>query len=141
MTKAIEKFDAAQPAGERMAEQAKKARETRTEKGVVKKVRVRLREKSKASAVSRLVRVAKDRGKGNRKLYLIKLMLYSLKPIGRIIRGKKNNGLTYYPMFDSGKPRDANIRAGEFIETLTNRTVTKQQEKPMFNKTTDVSKN
>lgn len=31
--KAIEKYDTAQPAGERMAEQAKKAREARTEKG------------------------------------------------------------------------------------------------------------
>ena len=32
-------------------------------------------------------------------------------------------------MFDSGRSRDANIRAGIFVETLTNRTVTKQQGK------------
>ena len=127
---AIEKYDAAQPAGERMAERAQKAREGKT----VKRARVRLNEKSKASAISRLVRVARERGIGDRKLYSIKFMLYSLEPIGRIIRGKTINGLTYYPMFDSGKSRDANIRAGKFVETLTNRTVTKQQEKPMFKK-------
>ena len=132
--KKIEKYDTAQPAGERMAEQAKKAREARTEKGVVKKVRVRLREKSKASAISRLVKVARDRGIGNRKLYSIKYMLYSLEPIGRIVRGKRINGLIYYPMFEGGRNKEANIRVGEFIETLTNRTVTKQQEKPMFKK-------
>ena len=31
-------------------------------------------------------------------------------------------------------PRQASIKVGEFVETLTNRTVTKQQEKPMFKK-------
>ena len=132
--KAIEKYDTAQPAGERMAEQAKKAREARTEKGVVKKVRVRLREKSKASAISRLVKASRDRGIGNRKLYSIEFMLYSLEPIGAIVRGKKINNLIYYPMFERGRPRQASIKVGEFIETLTNRTVTKQQEKPMFKK-------
>ena len=129
--KAIEKYDTAQPAGERMAEQAKKAREARTEKGVVKKVRVRLREKSKASAISRLVKASRDRGIGNRKLYSIEFMLYSLEPIGAIVRGKKINNLIYYPMFERGRPRQASIKVGEFIETLTNRTVTKQQEKPI----------
>ena len=48
--KAIEKYDTAQPAGERMAEQSRKAREART----VKNARVRLREKTKALAISRL---------------------------------------------------------------------------------------
>lgn len=131
---AIEKYDTAQPAGERMAENARKAREARTEKGVVKKVRVRLREKSKASAISRLVKVAKNRGIGNRKLYSVEFMLYSLEPIGAIVRGKKINNLIYYPMFERGRPRQASIRVGEFVETLVNRTVTKQQEKPMFKK-------
>ena len=61
-------------------------------------------------------------------------MLYSLEPIGAIVRGKKINNLIYYPMFERGRPRQASIKVGEFIETLTNRTVTKQQEKPMFKK-------
>ena len=69
-------------------------------------------------------------------------MLYSLEPIGAIVRGKKINNLMFenYPMFERGRPRQASIKVGEFIETLTNRTVTKQQEKPMFKKTHDVSK-
>ena len=37
-------------------------------------------------------------------------------------------------MFEGGIPRQASIKVGEFVETLTNRTVTKQQEKPMFKK-------
>ena len=128
--KAIEKYDTAQPAGERMAERAQKAREGKT----IKNVRVRLREKTKASAISRLVRQARERGIGNRKIYSIEFMLYSLEPIGAIVRGKKINGLIYFPMFERGRPRQASIKVGEFIETLVNRTVTKQQEKPMFKK-------
>jgi len=128
--KAIDKYDTAQPAGERMADRAKKAREGKT----VNNVRVRLREKTKASAISRLVRQARERGIGNRKLYSIEFMLYSLEPIGAIVRGKKISNLIYYPMFERGGPRQASIKVGEFIETLTNRTVTKQQEKPMFKK-------
>ena len=111
--KAIDKYDTAQPAGERMADRAKKAREGKT----VNNVRVRLREKTKASAISRLVRQARERGIGNRKLYSIEFMLYSLEPIGAIVRGKKISNLIYYPMFERGGPRQASIKVGEFIET------------------------
>ena len=87
---AIEKYDTAQPAGERMAERAQKAREGKT----VKNVKIRLNEKTKASAISRLVRQARQRGIGNRKVYTVEFMLYSLEPIGAIVRGKKINNLT-----------------------------------------------
>ena len=126
----IEQYEASKPAGERMADRAQKAREGRQ----IKNVRIRLREKTKASAISRLVREARQRGIGNRKIYSIEYMLYSLEPIGAIVRGKKINNLIYFPMFERGRPRQASIKAGAFIETLTNRTVTKQQEKPMFKK-------
>ena len=128
--KKVEKYETSKPAGERTAQNAQKAREGKQ----IKNVRVRLREKTKASAISRLVRQARERGIGNRKLYSIEFMLYSLEPIGAIVRGKKINNLIYYPMFERGRPRQASIKVGEFIETLTNRTVTKQQEKPMFKK-------
>ena len=128
--KAVEKYQSTTPVGERMAGRAEKAGDAKK----VKDVRKIITEKSKASAVSRMMKVAKQRGIGNRKYYSIKFMLYSLEPIGRIIRGKKINGLVYYPMFDGGKPRGASIRVGEFIETVVNRTVTKQFEKPMFKK-------
>ena len=128
--KKIESFETAKPVGERMADRAEKARDAKK----VRDVRKRITEKSKASAVSRLLNISKSRGIGNRKYYSIQYMLYSLEPIGRIIRGKKINGLVYYPMFDGGKPREASIKVGEFIETVVNRTVTKQFEKPMFKK-------
>ena len=126
----MEQYNQSQPAGERTAQNAQKAREGKT----VKNVRIRLREKTKASAISRLVRQARERGIGNRKIYTVEFMLYSLEPIGAIVRGKKINGLIYFPMFERGRPRQASIKVGEFIETLVNRTVTKQQEKPMFKK-------
>ena len=128
--KKVAKYEASTPAGERMADRAQKAREGRQ----IKNVRIRLREKTKASAISRLVKQARERGIGNRRYYSIKFMLYSLEPIGAIVRGKKINNLIYFPMFERGIPREASIRAGEFVETLVNRTVTKQQEKPMFKK-------
>ena len=128
--KVIEKYETAQPAGERMAKQAEKARDARK----VKDVRRRITEKTKASAVSRLFRKAREAGIGNRKLYTVEYMLYSLEPIGRIIRGKKIHNLIYFPMFEGGKNRHANIRVGEFIETMAKRTVTKQHEKPLFKK-------
>ena len=47
-------------------------------------------------------------------------MLYSMDPIGSIVRGKRINNIIYYPMFEGGRAREAHIRAGDFIETLTN---------------------
>ena len=89
-----------------------------------------MREKTKASAVSRLIKQAQLRGVGNRKLYSVEFMLYSREPIGSIVRGRKINNLIYYPMFERGRPRQASIKADQVVETLTNRIVTKQQEKP-----------
>ena len=100
----------------------------------MKNVRIRLREKTKASAVSRLIKSARERGIGSRNIYSIDFMLYSLNPIGGIVRGKRINNRIYFPMFERGRTRQANIRAVEFVETLANRTITKQGEKPMFKK-------
>ena len=61
-------------------------------------------------------------------------MLYSTEVIGEIKRGKKINGLAYYPMFSKGQSRIANLKVDAFIETLVKRTITKQFEKPLFRK-------
>ena len=129
--KAVEKYESATPAGERMAKTAEKAREAKT----IKKVKVRLTGKTKASLASRLVRIARERGIGNkRKSYSVEYMLYSTEVIGEIKRGKKINGLAYYPMFSKGQSRIANLKVDAFIETLVKRTITKQFEKPLFRK-------
>ena len=129
--KSIEKYESATPAGERMAKTAEKAREGKT----IKKVKVRLTGKTKASLASRLVRIARERGIGNkRKSYSVEYMLYSTEVIGEIKRGKKINGLAYYPMFSKGQSRIANLKVDAFIETLVKRTITKQFEKPLFRK-------
>ena len=129
--KKIETYESATPAGERMAKTAEKAREGK----VVKKVKVRLTGKTKASLASRLVRIARERGIGNkRKSYSVEYMLYSTEVIGEIKRGKKINGLAYYPMFSKGQSRIANLKVDAFIETLVKRTITKQFEKPLFRK-------
>ena len=129
--KAVEKYESATPAGERMAKTAEKAREGK----VVKKVKVRLTGKTKASLASRLVRIARERGIGNkRKSYSVEYMLYSTEVIGEIKRGKKINGLAYYPMFSKGQSRIANLKVDAFIETLVKKTITKQFEKPLFRK-------
>ena len=96
---------------------------------------MRLRQKTKASLASRLVRIARERGIGNkRKSYSVEYMLYSTEVIGEIKRGKKINGLAYYPMFSKGQSRIANLKVDAFIETLVKRTITKQFEKPLFRK-------
>ena len=129
--KAVEKYEAQEPITERMRATAEKAREGKT----IKKVKVRLTTKSKASLASRLVRIARERGIGNkRKSYSVEYMLYSTEVIGEIKRGKKINGLAYYPMFSKGQSRIANLKVDAFIETLVKRTITKQFEKPLFRK-------
>ena len=129
--KAVEKYEAQEPITERMRVTAEKAREGKT----IKKVKVRLTGKTKASLASRLVRIARERGIGNkRKSYSVEYMLYSTEVIGEIKRGKKINGLAYYPMFSKGQSRIANLKVDAFIETLVKRTITKQFEKPLFRK-------
>ena len=129
--KAVEKYEAQEPITERMRATAEKAREGKT----IKKVKVRLTGKTKASLASRLVRIARERGIGNkRKSYSVEYMLYSTEVIGEIKRGKKINGLAYYPMFSKGQSRIANLKVDAFIETLVKRTITKQFEKPLFRK-------
>ena len=129
--KRIEKYEDKEPIAERMRATAGKAREAKK----VKHVRVRLRQKTKASLASRLVRIARERGIGNkRKSYSVEYMLYSTEVIGEIKRGKKINGLAYYPMFSKGQSRIANLKVDAFIETLVKRTITKQFEKPLFRK-------
>ena len=129
--KRIAKSEAQEPITERMRATAEKAREGKT----IKKVKVRLTGKTKASLASRLVRIARERGIGNkRKSYSVEYMLYSTEVIGEIKRGKKINGLAYYPMFSKGQSRIANLKVDAFIETLVKRTITKQFEKPLFRK-------
>ena len=129
--KRIEQYEAQEPITERMRATAEKAREGKT----IKKVKVRLTGKTKASLASRLVRIARERGIGNkRKSYSVEYMLYSTEVIGEIKRGKKINGLAYYPMFSKGQSRIANLKVDAFIETLVKRTITKQFEKPLFRK-------
>ena len=129
--KRIEKYEDKEPIAERMRATAEKAREGKT----IKKVKVRLTGKTKASLASRLVRIARERGIGNkRKSYSVEYMLYSTEVIGEIKRGKKINGLIYYPMFSKGQSRIANLKVDAFIETLVKRTITKQFEKPLFRK-------
>ena len=88
--KAVEKYEDKEPITERMRETAGKAREAKK----IKNVRVRFRQKTKASLASRIVRIARERGIGNkRKSYSVEYMLYSTEVIGEIKRGKKINGL------------------------------------------------
>ena len=129
--KRIAKSEAQEPITERMRATAEKAREGKT----IKKVKVRLTGKTKASLASRLVRIARERGIGNKRTsYSVEYMLYSTEVIGEIKRGKKINGLAYYPMFSKGQSRIANLKVDAFIETLVKRTITKQFEKPLFRK-------
>ena len=85
--KAVEKYENTEPITERMRATAEKAREGK----IVKRVKVRLTGKTKASLASRLVRIARERGIGNkRKSYSVEYMLYSTDIIGEIKRGKKS---------------------------------------------------
>ena len=136
--KAVEKYESAIPAGERMAKTAEKAREAKT----IKKVRVRLTGKTKASVASRLSRAVANRGFGQQKSYSIKYMLFTTNegavdgiPTKKVKPAFKVDGMPYFPLFagrDASKY--ANIKATPFIETLVNRKITKQRDTPLFKK-------
>ena len=136
--KAVEKYEAQEPITERMAKTAEKAREAKT----IKRVRVRLTGKTKASVASRLSRAVASRGFGQQKSYSIKYMLFTTNegavddvPLKKIKPAFKVDGMPYFPLFagrDASKY--ANIKATPFIETLVNRKITQQRDKPLFKK-------
>ena len=136
--KAVEKYEAQEPITERMAKTAEKAREAKT----IKKVRVRLTGKTKASVASRLSRAVANRGFGTQKSYSIKCMLFTTNegavddiPTKKVKPAFKVDGMPYFPLFagiDASKY--ANIKATPFIETLVNRKITQQRDKPLFKK-------
>ena len=135
--KAVEKYESATPAGERMAKTAEKAREAKT----IKKVRVRLTGKTKASVASRLSRAVANRGFGNQKSYSIKYMLFTTNegavdgvPTKKVKPAFKVDGMPYFPLFAGKEFKHANIKATPFIETLVNRKITQQRDKPLFKK-------
>ena len=135
--KRIEKYEAQQPITERMAKTAEKAREAKT----IKKVRVRLTGKTKASVASRLSRAVASRGFGNQKSYSIKYMLFTTNegavdgvPTKKVKPAFKIDGMPYFPLFAGKEFKHANIKATPFIETLVNRKITQQRDKPLFKK-------
>ena len=135
--KAVEKYESATPAGERMAKTAEKAREGK----VIKKVRVRLTGKTKASVASRLSRAVANRGFGNQKSYPIRYMLFTTNegavdgiPTKKVKPAFKVDGMPYFPLFAGKDFKQANIKATPFIETLVNRKITQQRDKPLFKK-------
>ena len=135
--KAVEKYESATPAGERMAKTAEKAREGK----VIKKVRVRLTGKTKASVASRLSRAVANRGFGNQKSYSIRYMLFTTNegavdgiPTKKVKPAFKVDGMPYFPLFAGKDFKQANIKATPFIETLVNRKITQQRDKPLFKK-------
>ena len=135
--KAVEKYEAQQPITERMAKTAEKAREAKT----IKKVRVRLTGKTKASVASRLSRAVANRGFGNQKSYSIRYMLFTTNegavdgiPTKKVKPAFKVDGMPYFPLFAGKDFKQANIKATPFIETLVNRKITQQRDKPLFKK-------
>ena len=135
--KRIAKSEAQEPITERMRATAEKAREGK----VIKKVRVRLTGKTKASVASRLSRAVASRGFGNQKSYSIKYMLFTTNegavdgiPTKKVKPAFKVDGMPYFPLFAGKEFKHANIKATPFIETLVNRKITQQRDKPLFKK-------
>ena len=135
--KRIAKSEAQEPITERMRATAEKAREGK----VIKKVRVRLTGKTKASVASRLSRAVANRGFGNQKSYSIKYMLFTTNegavdgvPTKKVKPAFKIDGMPYFPLFAGKEFKHANIKATPFIETLVNRKITQQRDKPLFKK-------
>ena len=134
--KAIEKYESATPITERMKATAEKAREGK----VVKNLRTRLREKTKASAVSRLVRKARERGFGKSDSYSISYMLFTAWDDDSNYNKSKSdhrkalrmafsvNGIKYYPLHPREGNRFASIKTTPFIESIVGRKITGQKE-------------
>ena len=135
--KAIQKYEEKQPITERMAKTAEKARDAKT----VKNVRVRLRQKTKASVASRLSRAVANRGFGQKKSYSLRYMLFTTNegavdgiPTKKVKPAFKVDGMPYFPLFAGKEFKHANIKSTPFIETLVNRKITEQKDKPLFKK-------
>ena len=134
--KSIQKYESATPITEKLAKNAEKARETKK----VSNVKVRLREKTKASAVSRLVRKAKERGFGKTHTYSVSYMLFTSfdddsnynknNEMGRraLRQAFTVNGLKYFPINPKEGHRTANIKTTPFIETVVRKKITTQKE-------------
>ena len=140
--KSIEKFEAQEPITERMKATAEKARQGKIDKKV-KTVRTRIVGKTKASVASRLTRAVANRGFGNQKSYSIRYMLFTTNegavdgvPTKKVKPAFKVDGTPYFPLFAGKEFKQANIKATPFIETLVNRKITQQRDKPLFKKVT-----
>ena len=130
--KSIQKYESATPITEKLAKNAEKARETKK----VSNVKIRLREKTKASAVSRLVRKAKERGFGKTHTYSVSYMLFTTqdhisnynddKELKKIVmrRAFTDDGIDFFPINPKEGPRHANIKTTPFIETIVRRKIT-----------------
>ena len=138
--KRIEKYEAQEPITERMKATAEKARQGKIDKKV-KTVRTRIVGKTKASVASRLTRAVANRGFGNQKSYSIRYMLFTTNegavdgiPTKKVKPAFKVDGMPYFPLFAGKEFKHANIKATPFIETLVNRKITQQRDKPLFKK-------
>ena len=135
--KAVEKYEALEPITERMKATAEKAREAKT----IKKVRVRLTGKTKASVASRQSRAVPNRGFGQQKLYSIRYMLFTVHegavdgiPTKTVKPAFKVDGMPYFPLFAGKEFKHATIKVTPFIETLVDRKITQQRDKPLAKK-------
>ena len=143
--KAVDKYEEKEPVSEKQQQALQKAREAKkvkTDDRKVANVRTRLREKTKASAVSRLVRKAKERGFGKSHTYSVFFMLFThwddesnytgerRKQVMRVAFTK--NGAKYYPINPRGQY--ATIKTTPFIESILKRKITKTEDEALFNK-------
>ena len=150
--KAVEKYEEKEPVSEKQQQALQKAREAKkvkTDDRKVANVRTRLREKTKASAVSRLVRKAREKGFGKTNTYSVGYMFFTtadrdgdpdedrdekIKRIQNRKTGFKVNGTQYFPLNPRDGVRNASIKTTPFIESVVNRKITKKFDKNLFKK-------
>ena len=129
--KAVEKYEEKKPVSEKQQQalqKARKAKKVKTDDRKVANVRTRLREKTKASAVSRLVRKAKERGFGKSHTYSVFFMLfttwddesnYTGERRKQVMKVAFTRGMKYYPLDPRGQY--ATIKTTPFIESILKR--------------------
>ena len=129
---AVSKAEGKERVSEKQQEALKKAREG---KKIAKAGRIlrRIIKKTPAERIQRAVRSQQE----NRKAYSIEYIFFSREKLEKGKNGVRYNGRMYYPLLNPVK-RSANVKAKDFIEKLSKRMITLDDDRFMFKKVLNV---
>ena len=134
--KAMEKYKDAKPIGER--ESVKKATEKavqgRKKATINRRIRGKMSEEQLRKFSGRLTRMFRQNVSGDRKLFSVKYMLFSMERRNDK-KGIRREGRMYYPLLTNPTVRTASVKAQQgFIESLVNVFTSQEKDRAKYKK-------